>query len=385
MLRQPTSKEMVRSTWGGAAEADPHTTLDLPVGPGEVGGLLKGLLGKIGVDALGPLAAGMIRMGGKEYPTAMLHRAIGNPEELGWWGKLFQRGLSSEKPTSAVTPNVLSTFKSEPYGLLFNVPEEKVISWAAPLDAGSTAQEFFPSGLRLGFDALSESQRARYSDAYDHLIFKAAKLIGNPPPVTDNYLRNTTLWQPWWRALNEASPPLAKALGFVEEYPRRVQSGIAPHGTLTTQKWTALHDMDYEPGPYWTLGHLLDDQRAWLVKRMKKVKNRLVHSEIVPEIDKSMLAGVRLPFNEPPYTLGSVSNDFPKGQPGIANELYRELTNFAEQMNVPIYRWPAVTTQEQQLKGLQDPFAGKWGYKPGTREYITSSRLPQIFGITELP
>ena len=69
-------------------------------------------------EGAGPLAAGMVRMGGKEFPNAFLHRALGDPAELDWLANLFQKGRSTQKPTSAVTPSVMSTFGSEPYGLL---------------------------------------------------------------------------------------------------------------------------------------------------------------------------------------------------------------------------------------------------------------------------
>lgn len=246
-------------------------------------------------DMVGNIAQpGMIRWApGKEYRNAMLHRNLGNPEELNWWSKIFQRGESSQKPTSLVTPSILQTYQSEPYGLLFNVNEPNQIKHTAYGDVWTDGK------LRLGLNnSIGEGN-----------------LMGED-------------WIP-------------------TRYPER----------LVNPEEQPLEDL---------IGKLGQATRKW---------GEGQHSEVIPEIDRSMLAGVRLPMHKP----GNIPDEF-------ASELGRYLRNFAEQQHVPIYRWPAVETSEQAIKGLSgDPFRGKWGWKPGTREYKTSSQLPEIFGIRELP
>jgi hypothetical protein len=73
-----------------------------------------------GSAALGAVAGGLVNMGKKTYPNAFLHRAIGHEKELGHWNDIFQRGISTQKPTSAITPSNPTTFMNRNAGLLFN-------------------------------------------------------------------------------------------------------------------------------------------------------------------------------------------------------------------------------------------------------------------------
>ena len=146
---------------------------------------------------------------------------------------------------------------------------------------------------------------------------------------------------------------------------------------------------DWKPTRY--LDRLVDPNEATVEELLSKQlqlskKGVGLHSEIIPEIDRSMLAGVRLPLRtQPRFNSEDMKNLF-ESLGAKTPDIERALTDFAEQQNVPIYRWPPLMAREQAIKGLSgDPFRGKWGWKPGTREYKTSSQLPEIFGIKDLP
>lgn len=295
--------------------------------------------------ALGPLAAGMIRWSKNEArPNAMLHRGLSNPQELDFWSRIFQRGQSSQAPTSVVTPSVLQTFQSKPYGLLFDINEPAQIKTAGVNDLWSK--------MRPSKD--TEATGRRYANAYDKLTTR-----GTPDEALS---RLAAKWDQ-----NYA------------EGPREWQVNPSSDWIIDPNK-AGLDDL---------LGNMLEN--IWDLEPKGK---QLLHSEVIPQIDRSMLAGVRLPLHQRLRTPREQAVDdlFPlmfekdsisdKGNP----DLIRALTQFAEQQNVPIYRWPAVETIDQEIKGLSgDPFRGKWGWKPGSREYKTSSQLPEIFGIRDLP
>jgi hypothetical protein len=108
---------------------------------------------------------------------------------------------------------------------------------------------------------------------------------------------------------------------------------------------------------------------------------RLLHSEIIPEINRSNLAGIRLPLEKnPERKTWSVRGEYPMDN----HTLISALQDFAEQMGVPIYRFPEVNTIDQEIMGLKRPFKGEW-IKGPSGDYTTSSELGRILGITELP
>lgn len=301
---------------------------------------------------------GMIRMGGKEFPNAYLHRAIGDPKELDWWEKLFQRGGSSQKPTSAVTPSVLQTYQSEPYGLMINVNEPSQLKHAAATDVWSEGT------MRPGTDYLDimNPLLRNFWRARDKAVQRSRDLMSSRTLNSDPAVRKTLI---------DDAGKIKKEI--YEDTIQRVEE-IARKKAPGSEIWEPTSGNEYWLDPATQgLDELFASQLRGLNRSGDPSSLHLQHSELIPEINRSMVAGVRLPlwFDE--------NND--SAEQAL---LYLKLRSFADQMNVPVFRFPAVMTREQQRRGLEEPFAGKWGRKPGG-DYITSSMLPKIFGITELP
>jgi len=283
-----------------------------------------------------PLAAGMVRMGGKTFDNALLHRALGDPAELDWLANLFQKGRSTQKPTSAVTPSVMSTFGSEPYGLLFNADASKgQIAHAGAADMWSkkrpsdeieaTARRYWKTHDILEKRGASDDTMSRFAKAWDNLLKK--------PP------------EKW-------TPSSGEGLENMYGYNPTMSKNNSLRDVFELQAEMAREKPELMPAEH------------------------LIHNEIIPNIDSSMLAGVRLPMEDPKYATNL--NPHQEWGPGL-EDLVRSLKNFAEQQNVPIYRWPAEMTQAQQLKGLQDPFKGNWIQDP--KGYMISDQTKRIFGV----
>jgi hypothetical protein len=235
-----------------------------------------------GSAALGAVAGGLVNMGKKTYPNAFLHRAIGHEKELGHWNDIFQRGLSTQKPTSAITPSNPTTFMNRNAGLLFNAPDPKSIKWASPEDAAS----------RVEFQSL--------------------------------------------------------------------------HGGGSTERWVPGGGELRPEARVSDLDQLFDKQRNAL--QQTRPDRPSLHNEVVPELNRSMLAGVHIPLED------------------SSDPLVGALKTFAEQHKVPVYRFPVIQNAGDQLKALgSNPFAGKWGWKPGSKAYKTTNRLPALFGTKQLP
>lgn len=298
-------------------------------------------------------AMGMVRWGKKEFPNAFLHRRIGDADELDWLSKVFQRGETTQAPSSLVTPSTLQTFSSDPYGIIFNVNDPATIKHAGIGDMYSRKIDRDPPRkLAEMWDRISSksaeafnrgwSNEQRYSDAFNKVDTKFRDMhpLGKtwePTSPNTRFLRD---------------PNKTDLRAFLREQ----------------------------------LGYGIDNMEG-------KAESILWHSEIIPEIDRSMVAGVRLPLKENLRTAKEQALDdlFPLMSEGDAistkhnPDLIKALMEFAEQMHVPIFWWPEVKTQTQQVRGMMgDPLRGTW-YRPEGKDYVTSSMLPEIFGITELP
>jgi hypothetical protein len=320
---------------------------------------LKGL-----AEGAAPLAAGMVRMGGKSFPNAYLHRALGDPAELDWLASLFQKGRSTQKPTSAVTPSVMSTFGSEPYGLLFN----------ADANAGQIAH----AGARDLYSSVTRNYADR--DRARQLV-QAMQRTNREAAAKSKGKGLKWMEDPEWEKYQDIYDALDSRLGTIPK----------------TEKWTPTMETINEHGINTSLvdpekrglDSLFNKQRGWANKLFQEHGDTggtdafLLHNEIIPNIDRSMLAGVRLPMSELDMLEMGPTISSPMQRTGTS-DIYKALTQFAEQQHVPIFRWPAEMTQAQQLKGLEAPLKGTWKTPPG-KNYITSDMLEKIFGITELP
>jgi hypothetical protein len=305
---------------------------------------------KNAVEGLGAGAAGMIRMGGKEYPNAFLHRAIGKPRELDWLTEMFEQGGKTEKPTTAVTPSVLGTFKNEPYGVLFDVTDPKQIRRAYARDVSSYPYEgpFWSKQAKLRSDEITDLLSGQYeplTKAYSSGRISADEYVERKAPLDELFRERQALsnnyrmesWRPDRREERFAIDPSKQGLE------------------------------DLFLGP-----------KAELARRLDEDTPVFGANEIVARIEPNMLKGIRLP-------LGEAAPNMDKRWLYNRAALEDSLLDFADRWRLPTFRWPGNVAPGSQAAGLSDPFRGKWGYPPGRRDYITSNQLPRLFGITELP
>lgn len=286
-------------------------------------------LGKAALKGL-PLAAGMIRMGGKEFPNAVAIRSMMNPDELISLRSLWKDSIFPEKPATINTPSHLPTFQGNDYGLVFNAPNPEDIVHAGYSDLNSLPKSRYASKGKTNPNIDDMSWEYRQDEARRYLDEMATKSKGDDRKRYKNALNVLDQW-----------------------YSPQTETWIPSHPELLIDKEKEGLDSLF--------AKQLAYQPTW--GALGKTNEAIV--KMTPE----NLAGIKLPWDK--------TNDIPD----ITEAFHR----FGERYNVPTWRIPGLQTREQFLMGLEEPFKGKWGYKQGSRDYITSSMLPKIFGITELP
>lgn len=340
-------------------------------------------------DVVGGAApgAGMVRWRkGMEYPEAYLHRAIGGLSELDWWDKIFKRGLTTEKPTSMVTPGFLSTFQNNP-GLMFDVTRPKQIRWATPFDMGSLGYDLpMPNQYLTAYREAEKAIRRKNvpprpeyptlprtpEGSLDYELYSSPKFAEKHDKAMQEYRqldreyqealplynkRRDALWDrvhgAWKRGAPEKwdAPTGAFADLLLPQYTKNTREAVLAGKTLTPR--------DYE-----TLTGFFDKQRK-ATREYEALAGApvdpmlLSHNEIIPRVGRNSLAGVRLEPDSP-------------GHEGIN----RRLREFAESYEVPVFSWPSRFSRGQQEYMAKYPLAGKWTSGPeGT---TTSSELDRI-------
>jgi len=290
-----------------------------------------GFLKSLAKLAGGAGMAGMIRMGGKEFPNAMFLRSIEVPTELRNLTRLWGLGKSSSMPATINTPSVLGSFEERPYGLLFHGKEPSDIRQISSFDMAS-----LPKTERL-YVRQSEALEERQDYIRRLLAGKSGQWNDPRYPKAENYGDRKR----YRKALDELHTWYSPDLEHWEAAPTTGRPLLDP----MTQ----------------TLTDLFNDQA-----RIQKGTKALVSNEAIISMSPENLAGVRFPLEHPSK---------------YYDDIREALESFARKYNVPTYRWPNASESSQLMTGLEHPFAGKWGYKPGSRDYITSSMLKKIFGI----
>lgn len=293
----------------------------------------------IGMGATGPLNAGLIQWTKNlRYPHAYLHRSIGGAgptsaqQELEALSTIFDKGLRTQAPTSMVTPGYLSTFHNSPAGgLMFSINKPEEILHAAPYDLWSVPSEVYYA---------DPMKRMRYEDAITHVITKM-------------------------KTGDERELGTLKRLG-------EVMRRETPEVDTPMRAWrpTGLGPFDQDvagwPKKDWhQLGNTEKEQypvETFLQKQMGGL------NEVIPSLGRANLAGVRLPWD-----WRNLDSD--------DRRLAQLLRDFGQDYKLPVFRWP--DTQYMAKDMLQsDPARGVFGYPKG-KDYITSSRLPEFWGIRE--
>lgn len=310
-------------------------------GASSLANVLGDIAGSGGEGLLAKLAGvgGMVRMGGQDVANAFLHRRIKNPEELNWLAKIFQRGESTQKPTSLVTPGYLPTFRSDEFGVMFHGPQDK-IAHAGLEDIFSHKETLSP-----------------YDKSRQHLIDRVVPNLGPEPDISHSYDN----WVDWWTRIQDRYPAVAQAMRNISDLKQMRKA-------FTTEAWNPTIT-DNLISPKDTPVTDFFSQLRELIGKYPSNSMRLHHNEIIPNIDRSMLAGVRVP--------NAGASDLLSPQEG---ELYRSLKNFAEQQGVPFYQWPADWQRPDQFYQLLNPMQGSWIGSGTADNPFTSSEVSRLLG-----
>jgi hypothetical protein len=324
---------------------------------------------------------------GEKLGKAFLHRRIKDPREVGWLADIYRAGDVADKPTSFITPEYLSTFRSDPYGFIWHVknPENMVHIGAQDLYSAPAETQIATSGKEQYVDELQQllaqelSKLKEYddigTDLFSQMLFKETgkpihtvpdELLGGMSPETVAY---DILGQEGMPGLKPHSDEIQNLLANkrmeIDELYDEIQrhsknvatwaplySTIDPHKTSLPEMFRKQRDMIAEP--YEIFG-------AEINPKSKK----LFHNETVYRIgDPSELAGVRLPSSWTPEN-------------HIDMPLYDALRDFAEDMHVPTFEFPHDWRLGDQLDMLNDVIksgaqGGTWENAPWNRRTITS-------------
>lgn len=314
--------------------------------------LISDLVGWADAPAKGLLgAAGMVRMGGQDVAKAFLHRALDKPQEVEWLSGLFNRGGSTQKPTSLVAPGYLPTFRSHEYGMLFHGPEDK-ISHAGLEDVYSKK-------------SVRRDRATPLQTALDKIIDRLGPDFPGEPPEVLPASKYSPVMAEWKQVIGELlsrnEPSYHTDARLIENLLDKImdQGGRGHPGEVWTPELT---DNLVDPKAT-TVTDFLSRVQA-LVKRHPQNSHILHHNEIIPEIDRSMLAGIRVP------RAGSEED--------YNERLSRALREFAEQQGVPIYSWPADWSRRDQHGMLRKPLLGSWVGGGTSDDPFTSSEVERL-------
>jgi hypothetical protein len=365
--------------------------------------LVGDLAGWADIPARGLLgAAGMVRMGGQDVANAFLHRRVKNPEELQWLGDIFKAGKTTQKPASTVTPGYLPTFRNDEFGVMFHAPRPEEIATAGLEDVYSRmSHRFVPPEVDRAERIIKNLEEAK------------AKIVRPPPPAPrkpegwqgvemphgGHGWDNTSLPSAWnmfnkyqdkvvaiggpkytpfklddfskgWTPDDEElAAYVRKFKAETREYPRNIDTIITelndmfggqpsiykpPKSAVTKtfqpfqEEWTPTQTKHLVDPKSTTLDSFFQ-QLSDLVNRGPQNAKKLHHNEIIQNISKDMLAGVRVPAE------ADVANMTPREQ-----ELYGALRGFAEEHGLPAYQWPANWERSDQMRMLENPLSGSW-------------------------
>jgi hypothetical protein len=304
-----------------------------------------------GLKALmGAGAAGMVRMGGQDVSNAFLHRRIKNPEELDWLAKVLQRGETTQKPTSLITPGYMPTFRSDEFGVMFHGPENK-IAHAGLEDVYS--RKGVPDPYQKRLDSLMKSLDAAYERS-------EKKFSSQGKGDWNDFLLSSKADK-----YNELISDVESMMSDLGEKPKTKLGSILSIPETWTPKLTEnLVD------PKTTTVSDFFQQLSALVGRGPQNTSVLHHNEIIPNIDMSMLAGVRVPDRS------AIKLMSPKEQ-----ELYRALIQFKEQLGLPAYSMFPSWTRDEQIKMLENPLTGIWKGSGTTEQPFFSSETGRLRGL----
>lgn len=323
-----------RSTMDYLATGQPSTGI-----VGDLAGDLAGPIGKLGAAAKGlPALAGMVKLGGKEFPEAFLHRTImtgmgkgaEGVDEFQYLQKILDKGASSEKPMSLVAPNYPYTFRSGDIGLIFNANEGDIKKiW--PRDAATSMkknaileQVDLPEyeHLRNAKADLSEDAPWTLGQMYHRFLrdrlwdAQLAKRQGQE--ISDKAIDGMNYGRSHWMDDTLRKRKVSKQ-GIIDAILRRdeLKRDIIPNADIFTETWDSAlpigktqQDAD--------LFKLFED--AIPFHRRKEFPEFINHNEAIGRYSGDNLAGIRIS---------------PDAQP----ENIDEALKFAENNDLPIYSW----------------------------------------------